>query len=283
MHGEIALAIALAAHGNAYLGSPRDSTPPELLGANSTLQYVGSLMFREIEGGMPLSSAAEAGRRTEQGRFEDLKSPQGTSAWYLKLLRAGATRFSVAKLPVQLDLPVGIAASLSGGTPWVIEVDTPSSPWVWVPRWRHEGGSRKPWRVSVSGFAMTPSRGSPLPNLPAVAKSMHATLTQALDFSIRAKLEFFPDDFSQALALLDSQSPEIPYHPDLLPPVGYSLLARQLTASAARAWVFGGMMSFDDLGFKESKLEDEYKALLQDLYDTVVNALLSAANSYRRA
>jgi len=282
MHGELALAIALAAHGNAYLGSPRDSMPPELVGTNSTLQYVNLLVFHGIEGDIPLSSAAQVVRRTEQGRFEDLKSPQGTSAWFLKLRRAGATKLSVAKLPVQLDLPEVIAASFSGGIPWAIEVDTPSSSWVWIPRWKHEGGSKKSWSVYVSGFAVTPSRGAPLPDLTVVAKSMHSTLTQALDFSIRAKLEFFPDDFSQALALLDSQSPEIPNHPDLLPPIGYSLLARQLTASASRAWVFGGMMSFNDLGFKELELEDEYKALLPGLYDTVVNALLSAANSYGR-
>ena len=283
MHGELALAIALAAHGNAYLGSSRDSRPPELLGTNSTLQYVSSLMFRESEGDKPLPSTAEAIRRTEQGRFEDLGSPNGTAGWYLELRRAGATRLRVARLPSRLDLPEVIASSFSGGIPWAIEVDHSTSSSVWIPRWKHEGGSRKSWKVRVSGFAVTLVGGSAPPDLVALARRLQEALTQALDFSNRAKLEFFPDDFNQALVLLASQSPEVPHHPDLLPSVGYSLLARQLTASAARAWVFGGMMSFNDLGFKELALEDEYKALVPRLYDTVVNTLLEAANSYGRA
>jgi len=283
MHGELALAIALAAHGNAYLGSARDSKPPELVGTNSTLQYVSSLVFRESEGDIPLPSAAEAIRRTEQGRFEDLGSPQGTSAWYLRLRRAGATRLHVAKLPVQLDLPEVIAASFSGGIPWAIEVDHPTSSSLWIPIWKHEGSSKKPWKVYVSGFALTHKPRQPPPDLGAMAETLHEALAQALDFSVRAKLEFFPNDFTQALTLLDSDSPEIPYYLDLLPVVGYSLLARQVTASAARGWVFGGMMSFNDLGFKETALEDEYKALLTRLYDTVVGALISAANSYGQA
>ena len=80
MDGELALAIALAAHGNAYIAARRESGPAELVDTNSTLQYVDSLVFRQSENERPLQSAVEAIQRTEQGRFQDLRSPHGTSA-----------------------------------------------------------------------------------------------------------------------------------------------------------------------------------------------------------
>ena len=280
MEGELALAIALAAHGNAYLASAASSKPPELVGTSSTLQYVNSLVFREAETGGPFSSAAEGIRRTEQGRFEDIGAFGGTSAWYLKLRREGASRLRIVKLPIQLDLPEVDATAFAGGIPWAIQVDFPSFYGLWIPRWKHEGGRKKPWKVHLDGFTVAQPAQWSRPDLVASANSLHKALDRALEFSNRAKLDYFPDDFTQALALLSSPCPEIPHHPDLLPTTGYSVLARQVIASAARAWVFGGMMSFNDLGFDDLTLNDEYKALLPRLYETVVNALLSATNSF---
>ena len=278
MDGELAFAIALAAYGNAYLASAPESTPPELLGTNSTLRHVSSVAFPA--GDAPLESAADTIRRTDQGRFEDLRSPRGTSAWFLGLRRASASRIQVGRLPTQLDLPEVDAAAFSGGIPWTIKVDYPSSFRLWVPRWKHEGGE-KPWRVSVTGFTIpyVPPPQTEV-GLTEAAESLRTVLERALDFSIRAKLDWFPDDFSKALALLRSQAPEIPYHPDLFPSGGYSLPARQVAASAITAYVFGGMGSFNDLGFSSLGLNTEYKSLLPTLYTAVIDALLAAANSF---
>lgn len=279
MDGELAFAIALAAHGNAFVASAEESRPAELFDTNSTLQHASSVTFREGEAS--LQSAADAIRRTEQGRYEDLRSPKGTSAWFLRLRRAAGSRLQVVKLPTQLDLPEVYAASFSGAIPWAILVDYPSTFGLWIPRWKHEDG-KKPWKVSVTGFTVARPPSQPHLQLQAAANSLRAALERALDFSTRAKLEWFPTDFSHALGLLSSQSPEIPYHPDLLPPRGYSLLSRQVTASAAKAWVFGGMGSFNDLVLKGHGLKAEYKGLLPDVYNSVVNALLAAANSFGR-
>jgi len=184
------------------------------------------------------------------------------------------------KLAIRPDLPEVFATAFTGGIPWAVQVESPGYSGLWIPRWKHEGGVKRAWKVYVNGFTVShPAHQSP-PELTAIAKSLREGLDGALDFSSRAKLDFFPDDFSQALALLSSPSPEIPHHPDLLPSLGYSVLARQIIASAARAWVFGGMMSFNDLGFKPFALDEEYKVLLPRLYETVVNSLLSAANSF---
>jgi|SRR2546422_3588831 len=281
MDGELALAIALTAHGSAFLASPGDAPPLELTGTNSTLQYVSAISFQASEAEVKAQSTADTLRRTERGRFEDLRSPYGTSAWFLQLRRAVASGLRTVKLPIKLDLPEVYAAAFSGGIPWAILVDYPKSSGLWIPRWKHEGGA-KPWKVHVTGSTITNPPQQASIGLTPAAESLREVLKRALDFSTRAKLEWFPDDFSKALALLDSQAPEIPYHPDLLPSGGYSLLARQVTASATKAYVFGGMGSFNDLGFKHRAFNTEYKALLPSLYNTVVDALLAAANSFGR-
>src|SRR2546426_2277021 len=278
MQGELALVISLTAYGNEFLASPRESGPPELVGANSTFRYVASLEFHRSEGETPLQSVVEGTRRTQPSRLEDLRSHQGTSAWFLQLRRAGALRLRIVKLPSKLDPPEFHAASFAGGIPWAILVGFPSSSELWVPKWKHEGG-KKPWKVYVSGFAVTRPPGQASMELTSAAEFLREVLKRALDLSTRSKLEW-TEDFSQALALLDSRSPEIPHHPDLLPSSGYSLFARQVMASGVRAWVFGGMGSFNDGWFGDPALREEYEALVPSLYGAVVNALLAATNSF---
>ena len=118
MDDELALAIGLAAYGNPFITSVQESTPPELFGTNTTLRYVSTIAFLEQDA--PLESAAEAIRRTEEGRFGDLRSPGGTSAWFLGLRRTAASSLQVVKLPNRLNLPEVDPASFSGGVNWAI-------------------------------------------------------------------------------------------------------------------------------------------------------------------
>ena len=54
--------------------------------------------------------------------------------------------------------------------------------------------------------------------------------------------------------------------------------AQQLAAMAARAWVFGGMGSWNDLGFELRAVEAEYDEVSRNLYAAVLLALLASAN-----
>lgn len=282
MNGEMALAIALTTYGNVYLASSPDTKPPELFGTHSTFRYVGSIAFQDSERTVSSSASADAHRRTEGGRSEEPSAAGGTASWYLRLRRLGTTRLWISKLPYQLELPEVLAAAFADTVLWGIHAEYANSSSIWSVRWKHEGGHgrARPWKVHVyESFATSPEQ-HPHAGLESVADSLRTVLRKALDFSTRAKLDFFPADFSQSLALLDSKSPEIPYHPDLLPASRYPLLARQVVASAAKAWVFGGMGSFNDLGFDSPALEEEYNSLLPTLYGTVVGALLAGANSF---
>jgi hypothetical protein len=47
---------------------------------------------------------------------------------------------------------------------------------------------------------------------------------------------------------------------------------------ASQAWVFGGMGSWNDLGFPDAADNDRYRAVTAGLYDAVLGAIAAAAN-----
>lgn len=93
---------------------------------------------------------------------------------------------------------------------------------------------------------------------------------------------FWLSAFADALQLLNSSKPEVPYHPDMLPDLGYSLLARQVIASAVRAYVFGGMGSWNNEP-SVAGAAGEGSAVGRALFIAVLTGLLVAANSFQVA
>ncbi|MBW3624663.1 MAG: hypothetical protein KY468_14755 [Armatimonadetes bacterium] len=65
----------------------------------------------------------------------------------------------------------------------------------------------------------------------------------------------------------------------MLPEEGYSLLARQLLATATQAYVFGGMGSWNDIGF-EGSLQREYEKVSADLYEVIKVTTIMVPNSF---
>ena len=72
----------------------------------------------------------------------------------------------------------------------------------------------------------------------------------------------------------------MPFHPDLLPDTGFSLEARQILASAAQADVFGGMGSWNDMGFEQVDTQREYKKVTKELYEAIKLDIIMASNSF---
>jgi hypothetical protein len=58
----------------------------------------------------------------------------------------------------------------------------------------------------------------------------------------------------------------------------YSREARQLLSACERAWVFGGMGSWNDLGFREGDLQRRYDQVTPSLYEAVVGGIAAAVN-----
>jgi hypothetical protein len=85
--------------------------------------------------------------------------------------------------------------------------------------------------------------------------------------------------FEKAKNTLENDNPEIDfYHDDLIVVNNYSLENRQLLMSASKAFVFGGMGSWNDLWFENEEKEKEHNALSTVLYGIMMRSIVSSIN-----
>ena len=259
MNGELAQSIALVAHGNAYL-SDLDAAPPSLEAGNSVFRYVGSIAFRLL-GGATLT---------------------GTAAWYEELRRQGVERLSLRVPAVDPALTVfanrlqGIlVAGRADGQEWVAHntVHDEHAP------------DRRIWAVLYSPHDATGEPGLDASSLDAASDELRAAIDAAETLARTTdELVGFGEPLSAARDLLAAgASSRAQRDDDMLPPRGYGLHARQLVAGAKRAWVFGGMGSWNDMRPPQGPRRDAYELITRRLFDSVVGALVCATNSFGAA
>ncbi|MBI1827451.1 MAG: hypothetical protein HY287_05240 [Planctomycetes bacterium] len=112
-----------------------------------------------------------------------------------------------------------------------------------------------------------------------VSTQLLDTLTQIESFARRHDLEYFADRFAQARACLSAQDPlTAVFHRDLAPGGALTLRGARLLACSQAAWVFGGMGSWNDLGF-DGPEQSEYLQVTNRLYDLINRAISAGANS----
>jgi len=66
----------------------------------------------------------------------------------------------------------------------------------------------------------------------------------------------------------------------LLVTKNYSMAAQQLLFAAGTAWVFGGMGWWNDMGFDEKDVQENYLRLSQQLYEQLLQSILATSNSF---
>jgi hypothetical protein len=118
----------------------------------------------------------------------------------------------------------------------------------------------------------------PRPALAASADRLAAILVSAEAFAAEHDLSTWADWFRDASQLGQTSDAQAPYHPDMLPAAGFEPFARQLLAMATRAWVFGGMGSWNDLGYADLDNES-YSTITRELYAAVLGAFVAVVNT----
>ncbi len=140
--------------------------------------------------------------------------------------------------------------------------------------------NRRVWDVVYKVTRLNERAATAQINLAKAKKRLESALWNALAFAERAKLQDWKNIFKDVLAYSEGHRTEIPYHPDLLPARGYGAAVKHVIAFASKAWVFGGMGSWNDMSFSEGSLKGQYDETTQALYEAVVHALVDATNSY---
>jgi len=262
VHGELAQLIAIAAHGSAWLAGRTGDEPPELEGASSTFQYIRGIRF-ELAGSL-------------------LKKPiisDHLADWLLGMRRRGITRLWLA-IPGSGGVDRKLLA-FTGTTAWYLVGTTKKSQGeVWRSSWTvgdPDAPEHRIWDVDYRGRRMSET-GPPPGNMADAAELLKAALTRASAFASDQGIDEWAALFDAALKLGDGPDPVPPYHPDMFPPTAYGRPARRLLAMATRADVFGGMGSWNDLGFDPGEPTREYEAISAELYGAVAAGFVAAVN-----
>jgi hypothetical protein len=268
MNGPIAQIVALALHGNAMLtGIPATN----FLDQNSTAQFCQFVTFyRETPSWFGLGKPEQVAMSSPEQWFDDLKKRQAK--------RIGV-RWTSGKESGATDRM--LAAFVGGGGTWTLQVQLSDGNYEqWIAQWAVDESRRqkdgKIWKVAYKRVYVGKD------SLPAVSLTVaRAQLKQALTdihaFASRTDAKPFTTAFAKALAALNEEVGSEAYHRDLFPEKTGTRSAVATLQAAQHVWVFGGMGSWNDLGFDGNDAK-EYDRVSEQLYQALVHAIPAAVD-----
>jgi len=269
MVGTLAQLIAFVSHGNAFLMDGfrvQDFYP-----SNSTFQFCNQVSFVTLRKGF---------RRTE------IEVAQTPNDWFTFLAGHKCQRLSIGYLPSSNPTfsDHKLAGLVGGGVTWQIASCFSKYADYWLSRWEvtdRKAPDKRIWKVTYGRVAE--NKGLPRFSIDLLSDKdkLESILKRIGTFARQHDLDFWADKFHNALEALTSDDPiSLTYHKDLLPVDGYGLDAKRLISACSEAWVFGGMGSWNDLGFEDKSENEQYERLSKDLYETINLCVVTAANSY---
>lgn len=270
MQGTIAQIVALAIYGNACFSGTGQVVP--FPSTHSTLAFCEFVKFVDLT-------------RSSESWSETLFAVDPAS-WIQKLKSNGvhAARMAYMSSAENRDGATDrmLVGFVGGGGRWLLETRGPDGSDYWEGRWEVGGQGRtdrKIWQVTYGRIAINQS--SPLHSpvdLEDLKRHLAKNLTEISVFARHHKLDGFAKAFENGLSSLESLSPGADlYHNDMVL-AGMPLTAAQLLSAAQSSWVFGGMGSWNDLGF-EGHEQAVYEGLSEELYRLLNEAIVSATNS----
>ena len=256
MNGELAQAIALAAHGSSWLHDPSNAAPD--LASSSTFDYVQSISF-VLDRRVIANAVADW--------FDGLRDREVGRLWLEIPDESQGGRW----------LADHLASAFAGGGRWFLLATSHTFAEVWRPRWNvdRDAPNGRIWQVAYEGERVTLA----FPRAPTIddaASTLRETLAAARDFAAQ-QLPDFVESFDHALGALDGREAGPSYYRDMLPD-SYPSTSQSLVAACAHAWVFGGMGSWNDAGFTDDAVNRRHDELSRALWSHITTALVAAVN-----
>jgi hypothetical protein len=260
--------LALVAVGNAVLGG-RDITGfwPD----DPMFRYTSSLDFLTPREGGPLKHVAS-----------------GPPSWFEKLAARGCTGLRLHNAPMQQNQKLGhiqehVLVGLVGGGPrWLIEPVYGDHSEVWEGFDRVGDQNAPDKKIWLSAYILI-GEAEPTDPVDTDVAGASATLRDAL-ISIETVARAMPgapfaDQFVAGRRALDGHDSEPA--PDFVRFTQLTPEATRLLQAAGRAWVFGGMGSWNDIA-PEAGLKPSYERASKSLFAALQRAVLVVGNSTYR-
>ena len=275
MNGTIAQLVALTCYGNTYLAG---QATPQFYPTNSTVQFCERVSF--VTCGTTFFGF---------GKPKETEVAHDPDSWFAYLKGRGAKGLRLSRTPQNKP---GISDRMSsgfvgGGGYWEIDVILPKGEYeVWMARWE-VGNQKAPdnriWRVTYGRVLTGKADLFPMPELSSAIRELHESLKEVRLFSGQHKLDGFTKSFDDALDTIDTKGEKKHgYHQDIAPKGFLPAEAETLLDACQKAWVFGGMGSWNDMGF-EGEEQKTYDRVSERLFQAVNNAIAQAATSSMKA
>jgi hypothetical protein len=267
MNGPLAQLVALTCRGNAWLEGTRFPAP--FFPGHSTCRFCDRVEF-------------VAPQRRWFGRSGERAVAPTPDAWFGWLRATGVQSLRMLREPQHHALApdrmtIGLA---NGGGNWIVSAFDGRSSAHWLARWdvwNRDAPSQRIWRVTYRLVRTSPGHES-APDVAAASTALRAALVDIRSFSAAHQCDPFTADFDNALAALDGATRPPEYHNDLFEPGALSVAAARLLTAAQHASVFGGMGSWNDMGFV-GDAQLAYERVSEALFRALNDALCAAANS----
>lgn len=264
MTGILAQIIAITSFGNEYL---KNGKLAGFYPKNTAFQHCEFVDFREMIKKNVFSSKKE------------ITVSKNPLEWFEYLKSENCIKLRLFYQSVKED-DHKMAGFVGGGGNWFIETIYPTHSDFWLSRWMHDKNlTEKLWQVTY---------GKAMENRPILNQQLDITQTREnLKTCLENISEFAYEEttanwgrlFKNAKETLENENPEADfYHYDLILWNNYDLENRQLLMSASKAFVFGGMGSWNDMSFEKKEIEEKYNKLSSELYATMMRSITCAIN-----
>jgi hypothetical protein len=178
------------------------------------------------------------------------------------------------------------AGFVGGGGRWLLCVRQGAGSDCWQARWQtghKDAADRRIWRVEYGLIAQKAAEPPGDASITEITAQMAESLAEIEAFARRNSLDGFAGCFSKAQNCLTADDPfSFVHHRDLAPEGTLPMAAARLLAACQAAWVFGGMGSWNDLGF-EGGDQNLYERLSDQLYGFLNKAICAAVNASAKA
>jgi hypothetical protein len=265
MTGILAQIIAITSFGNEYL---KNGVLNNFYPENSTFQHCDTIDFREMRKKNIFVSKKE---------FIIANNPL---KWFEYLKKDDCIKLRLYYQTEKSD-DHKLAGLVGGGGNWYIECVYEKYSDFWIGRWKHDKErEKKPWIVTYGKAVEKQPTINQQFDIDKTKDELKIVLERITEFAFKETSETWGNIFEKAKKTLESKEPEKDfYHNDLIFNENYKLENRQLLMSASKAFVFGGMGSWNDMWLEPKEIEEKYNSLSAELYETMMKAIRSAINN----
>jgi len=273
MNGTTSQLLSLITFGNQYLETGQ--LPNDYYPANPVFKFCNSVNFMHL-------SSPPKGTTTE-------KAVANTPADWFKLLKQEGCRELKAYYHPTEGNAGGtpdhkMAGFVGGGGNWLIEAIYPAHSDFWAARWQitqKDDPNQNMWSVNYGRTVHQTETINFKPDTTDIRQGLESVLNNIKLFAEQHELSNWASMFDKALQVLKGTAPADQWLDGQICKDGYDPKKLQLIYAAMSAHVFGGMGSWNDLGFDKPEDNARYEELSFRLYDYMNRALIGGINSVK--